>query len=290
MDKEKRIAYRVSVNTIIGNAVLCVFKIICGIFGGSQALISDGIHSASDIFSTIIVIIGVKISHKASDDEHRYGHERYECLAAVLLAFILALTSIFIGYTGLNSIFTGEYKRVSPPALITLIAAGVSIITKEIMFHYTMAAAKKINSDSLKADAWHHRSDAFSSIGSLVGIGCAMLGLPIMDPIASIIICIVILKAAYSIVKESIGKLVDKSCDREIIEGMEKAIAETRGVLGIDDIKTRMFGSKIYADIEICCDGKQTLFEAHQIAEQVHDKIEDEFPRVKHCMVHVNPG
>jgi cation diffusion facilitator family transporter len=289
MINEKKLAYKVSATTIVGNIILCIFKLLCGIFGRSQALISDAIHSASDVFSTIIVIIGVKISHKASDDNHRYGHERYECLAAIILAFILCITSIYIGYTGINTIVTGNYKTIKAPTMLAVIAAVTSIVLKELMYHYTMHTAKVINSDSLKADAWHHRSDAISSIGSLIGVVGAMVGFVFMDALASIIICIVILKVSFDIVKDSMDKLVDKSCDQKTIDELTEIAVKTQGVIDIDDIKTRLFGNKIYVDIEICCDGNLTLRDAHRIADSVHDNIENSNINIKHCMVHVNP-
>lgn len=288
MDNAK-IAYRVSFVTIIGNVVLAVFKFLAGIIASSSAMVSDAVHSFSDVFSTIIVIIGVKISSRESDASHRYGHERMECMASMGLAAVLFATSIGIGYSGLTKIISSDYSGLATPGLLALIAAIVSIVVKELMYHYTMHAAKKINSSSLKADAWHHRSDALSSVASLIGIGGAMMGLKILDPIVSIIICLVIIKAAFDIFKESVDKLVDKSCDEETIRKMEETVLNIDGVLELDDIKTRLFSNKIFVDIEICADGNLTLWDAHDIAENVHDKIEEDFKDVKHCMVHVNP-
>ena len=284
-----QIAYRVSFVTIIGNVVLAVFKLLAGFIAASSAMISDAVHSFSDVFSTIIVIIGVKISSRESDASHRYGHERMECMASMGLAAVLFATSIGIGYSGLTKIISSDYSGLATPGLLALIAAIVTIVVKELMYHYTMHAAKKINSSSLKADAWHHRSDALSSVASLIGIGGAMMGLKILDPIVSIIICFVIIKAAFDILKESIDKLVDKSCDEETIKKMEETVLNIDGVLDLDDIKTRLFSNKIFVDIEICADGNLTLWDAHDIAENVHDKIEEDFKDVKHCMVHVNP-
>lgn len=284
-----KIAYRVSFVTIIGNVVLAVFKFLAGIIASSSAMVSDAVHSFSDVFSTIIVIIGVKISSRESDASHRYGHERMECMASMGLAAVLFATSLGIGYSGLTKIISSDYSSLATPGLLALIAAIVSIVAKELMYHYTMHTAKKINSSSLKADAWHHRSDALSSVASLIGIGGAMMGVKILDPIVSIIICLVIVKAAFDILKESIDKLVDKSCDEETIKKMEETVLSIDGVLDLDDIKTRLFSNKIYVDIEICADGDLTLWDAHEIAENVHDKIEEDFKDVKHCMVHVNP-
>lgn len=282
-------AMRVSFVSIIVNLALSFFKFVAGVFGHSAAMISDAIHSASDVFSTFIVIIGVKISARASDKEHPYGHERMESVAAILLAMVLAITGAGIGWSGINKIFGGNYKGLTVPTILPLCAAIVSILVKEWMFWYTKAAAKKINSDALMADAWHHRSDSLSSIGSLVGIIGARMGYPILDPIASVVICLFILKAAFDIFKGAFEKMVDKSCDTQTEEKMKRVILEDESVIVLDELKTRLFGAKCYVDIEIGADGEITLFEAHKIAENVHDKIEKNFPEVKHCMVHVNP-
>ena len=175
------------------------------------------------------------------------------------------------------------------PGMIALVAAIVSILVKEAMFHYTKAGAKKIKSDALMADAWHHRSDSLSSFGSLIGIGGAMLGYKILDPIASLVICLFILKAAYEILISAVHKMVYKAVDEETMEQIRSIILEEPGVLAIDDIKTRKFGSGFYVDIEIAADGSQTLTEAHDIAEAVHDRLEEEMSDIMHVMVHVNP-
>ena len=287
--KDKKIAMRVSVVSIIVNIGLSVFKLIAGIFAASGAMISDAIHSASDVFSTFIVMIGINISAKKPDKEHQYGHERLECVASIILAVVLAETGLGIGINGLNKIFGGNYDSLEIPGLLALIAAIVSIVVKEWMFWYTRAAAKKINSGALMADAWHHRSDALSSIGAFIGILGARLGFPILDPIASVVICIFIIKAALDIFKDAIDKMIDKSCDKETVEKITAVILEQNGVEGIDDLKTRLFGTKIYVDVDISADGDISLKQAHNIAEEVHTSIEQNFPTVKHCMVHVNP-
>lgn len=286
--QSKKIAMRVSWVSIIINIVLSAGKFVAGIVGSSSAMISDAVHSASDVFSTLVVIVGVNISSKSSDNEHQYGHERMECIAAFILAVILCATGIGIGYSGIVKIFSGG-ESIETPGLLPLIAAIVSIAVKEWMYWYTLGAAKKIRSGSLKADAWHHRSDALSSVGSFIGILGARMGFPVLDPIASVVICLMIIKASYDIVKDAVDKLVDKSCDTQTIQQMHTVILEQEGVLGVDMLKTRLFGSKIYVDIEICADGAQSLSQAHAIAEAVHDTLEKEFPAVKHCMVHVNP-
>lgn len=285
----KSVAMKVSRISILVNVILSLLKLIAGIVARSGAMVSDAVHSASDVFSTIIVMIGIRISSKESDKEHPYGHERMECVAAIVLAVILFLTGLMIGYQGLIKIISGKYGELGIPGALALWAAVISIVVKEWMYWYTRINAKKINSAALMADAWHHRSDALSSIGSFVGILAARLGFPVMDPIASVIICIFILKAAIDIFKDAISKMVDQSCDEETENRLRKIILSEPGVLAVDLLRTRMFGNKIYVDVEIAAEGSRTLTETHSIAAKVHEKIENEFQDVKHIMVHVNP-
>ena len=286
----EKVAMKVSFVSIVTNVILSVFKLFAGIFAHSGAMVSDAIHSASDVFSTFVVIIGIKISSKESDKEHPYGHERMECVAAIVLATILAITGLGIGSSAAEKLIAGHYETLVVPGTLALIAAILSIVVKEAMFWYTRIHAKRIDSGALMADAWHHRSDALSSVGALIGIGGAQLGFPVMDAIASLVICIFILKAAYDIFKDAISKMVDRACDEETEEQLKNCALAQDGVLGIDLLHTRTFGNKIYVDIEISADGSMSLFEAHNIAEQVHDSIEQSFPKVKHIMVHVNPS
>jgi len=289
-NKFESTAIRVSMVSIIGNAVLSAFKLLAGILAHSGAMISDAVHSASDVFSSIIVIIGVKISAKDSDSAHPYGHERFECVAAVVLAVILLITGVFIGHTALENITSKAPQELSVPGVLAAIAAAISIVTKEGMYWYTRFYAKKLDSGALMADAWHHRSDALSSVGAMVGILGARMGLPILDPLASLLICAFIIKASYDIFKDAMGKMVDSSCDADTEQAMVDCAMAQEGVISVDVIKTRVFGNKIYVDIEISADGEIKLNESHHIAEQVHGAIEESFPKVKHIMVHVNPA
>ena len=285
----QKIANRVSFVSIIQNVLLSLFKLFAGIFANSNAMISDAIHSASDVFSTIVVIIGVRLSSRDSDREHPYGHERMECVAAIILSIVLFITGLGIGIQALQDILNGNYETLQMPGILALIAAIVSIIAKEAMYWYTRHYAKQIDSAALMADAWHHRSDAFSSIGALIGIAGSRMGFPIMDSIASLVIFVFIAKAAFDIFKDAMDKMVDHSCD----ENMEKAIYDCvishEDVLGIDLLQSRIFGNKIYVDLEIELDASYTLEKAHRIAEDIHKDIEKNFPKVKHVMIHVNP-
>jgi len=288
-NKNVNIAMKVSQNTIIGNVLLFAFKLVGGIIGHSAAMLSDAVHTLSDVLSTFIVIIGVKAAGKKADKEHPYGHERFESVAAIILAIILFATGIGIGYGGIRSILTGLYKTLPLPNLLALTAAIVSIVTKEAMYWYTRAAAKRISSGALMADAWHHRSDALSSIGSFIGILGARIGFPVLDAVACLVICVLIAKASIDIFIDAINKMTDKACDDETVEKIHSLILEQEKVLGIDLLHTRLFGDKIYVDAEICVDGNMSLYNSHDIAHAVHDAIESQFENVKHCMVHVNP-
>ena len=203
----QKVVNKVSFITITVNILLSVIKLIAGIIGHSNAMISDAIHSASDVFSTFVVLIGIKLSTKKADREHPYGHERLECVAALLLAFVLFITGLGIGYDALKNIIQGNYSHLQVPSILALGVAILSILTKEGMYWYTRYHAKKMDSSALMADAWHHRSDAFSSIGALIGILGARLGYPIMDSIASLVIFVFIVKAAYDIFKDAIDKI-----------------------------------------------------------------------------------
>ena len=284
------VAMKVSAVSITVNLALSLLKLLAGLFAKSGAMISDAVHSASDVFSTLVVIVGVKLAGKKPDKEHPYGHERMECVASVILAVVLAATGFGIGMSGIEKITSQDSAELAVPGALALVAAVVSVIVKELMFHYTKRAANKINSGALMADAWHHRSDALSSVGSFAGILGARMGFPVLDPLASVIICVFIEKAAIEIFRDAVDKMIDKACDEEQVEKMRSVILSTEGVLGIDELKTRLFGSKIYVEVEILMDAGKTLVEAHDTAEQVHDAIEEAFPEVKHCMVHVNPN
>ncbi|HZK26932.1 MAG TPA: cation diffusion facilitator family transporter [Thermoclostridium sp.] len=285
----KKIAMTVSWNTIIGNVILFAFKMVAGIIGHSVAMISDAIHSLSDVLSTIIVMIGIKLANKEADKEHPYGHERFESVAAIILAGILVATGIGIGYKGIQTIFSSDYSSIIIPSKIALIAAIMSIIVKEAMYWYTRNVAKKINSGALMADAWHHRSDALSSIGSFIGILGSQIGFPVMDSVASLVISFFIIKVSVDIFKDAISKMTDQAVDEEIEKQIYDLALAREGVMGVDKIKTRMFGDKVYVDIEIKIDRLAPLHISHGIAHDVHDAIEKEIPNIKHCMVHVNP-
>lgn len=288
-DLTEQVVMKVSRTSILANVFLSVFKLAAGIAASSEAMVSDAVHSASDVFSTLIVMVGVKISRKEADKEHPYGHERMECVAALLLAVVLFLTGIGIGYHGIRNIMSASYENLAVPGTLALVAAVISIVVKEWMFWYTKIYAKRVNCGALMADAWHHRSDALSSVGSFIGILGARMGFPVMDSIAGVAICVFIGKAAYEIFKDAVDKMVDKSCDDRMVAQLRSTVLSQTGVIQVDALTTREFGNRIYVDVEIAADGRKTLRETHAIAEAVHNQIEQKFPNVKHIMVHVNP-
>ncbi len=290
MNDQARTAMRVSAVSIAANVLLSAVKLAAGLLAHSGAMVSDAVHSASDVFSTLVVMAGVKLSAKESDREHPYGHERMECVAAILLSVILLATGLFIGYNGLRKIIGAHAAALETPGALALAAALLSIAVKEAMFWYTRHYARQIDSGALMADAWHHRSDALSSVGALLGIGGARLGFPVLDPLASVVICVFVGKAAAEIFIDAVNKMVDHSCDEETEAAIRARVLDHREVRNVDLLHTREFGSRIYIEMEIAVDGSLPLTQAHAIAEQVHDDVEAAFPKVKHIMIHVNPA
>ena len=286
--QHEKIAVNVSTVTIVINLALAGFKFLAGFLAHSGAMVSDAVHSASDVLATFIVILGVKLAGRDADRDHPYGHERLECVAALILGVILAATGIGIGLSGIRKITGGEALVV--PGALALIAAIVSIVVKEAMFWYTWLAAKKIDSSALKAEAWHHRSDALSSVGSVAGILGARLGFPALDSVAGVVICLFILKAAWDIMADAWGKMTDHACPPAMVQDMADSILSQPGVLGLDTLNTRLFGDRVYVDVEIQADGDLPLKVTHATAQAVHDTLEQTSPQLKHCMVHVNPA
>lgn len=286
---EQSVIIRVSRVGIVLNLALTILKFAAAILAHSSAMFADAIHSASDIFGSVLVIIGAKVSGREADQEHPYGHERMECVVSMILANILLLAAAGIGISGLEKIFSGAYASLEAPGRLALGAALLSILVKEGLFWYTRTAAKQVNSVSLMAEAWHHRSDALSSIGSFAGILGARMGFPVLDPLASVLISLCIIKVAVDIYKETIDRMVDRSCDARTEAAMRELILNCEGVERLDVLRTRLFGSKLYAEVEIGADESLSLRKAHDIAVLVHNRIEENFPLVKHCVVHVNP-
>ena len=286
----EQIAMQAGRNSIIVNILLSAFKLFAGIFAQSAAMISDAVHSITDLIGTIIAIIGIKLANKKPDKEHPYGHERFENVAALALAALISVVGVGIGWSGLQTILSGDYQGLAIPGVLALVAAVVSIGVKETVFWYVRAAAKKIDSSALMADAWHSRADGLSSIGSFVGILGARMGFPILDSAAALVICAFILKTAISIALDAIKKMTDSACDDDTVDEMRKIILSQDEVAGIDLLRTRIFGNKIFVDVEISVNSSLSFTEAHNISHRVHDAVEAKFSQVKHCKVHANPA
>lgn len=287
MENRVKVAKRVSIVTVLWNTILSIVKVVIGTLGHSGAIVADGIHSMTDVFTTVIAYAGVHLSAKKADDDHPYGHEKFEPVMSKILATVLIITALLIGYNGIKNMFRAD--ELVRPSTLNLIAAVLSIVVKEWMYRYTLKAADKINSSALKADAWHHRSDALSSIGSLIGVGGAILGFKFLDPLAAVLISLIILKIAVEIYIKSVDEVMDKSADEGTTTFIREIVQDVDGVIAIDLLLTRQHASVLYVDIEIGVNGDLSLWKAHAIAEKVHNIVEDQVESVKHCMVHVNP-
>ena len=283
------LAAKVTRRAVGCNILLVAFKLFAGIFAGSAAMLSDAVHSITDIVGDVIVFIGIKLARPEPDSDHQYGHERVECIAGILVAAILFWVGLAIGWSGLRVIINGQYQYAYP-GILALIAAIVSIIAKEALYRYIRAAAKRLDSVALLASALHSRSDALSSVGSFVGILGARMGVRVLDSIAGVVISIFIIRAAVQIFISAARKITDKAVDEETAAKIRDITLSQPGVLGVDLIKTRMFGDRIFIDLEISSDGAATLTQAHDTAQLVHDAIQANLPKVKHCMIHVNPA
>ncbi len=285
--EKTRIAGRISIVSIIWNVLLSIVKIFVGLVANSTAMVADGLHSVSDVFTTGLAYAGVKFAEKEADDEHPYGHEKIEPVMGKLLATVLFLTGVFIAYEAIQKIQAGH---LVVPGQLAIGAALLSIVVKEVLFRYTIKGAEAIGSSALRADAWHHRSDALSSVGSLVGIVGARMGYPLLDPIASVAISMLIIKVAFDIYMSSVRALIDTAASQSVIEKIERITHEVPGVVRIDALRTRQHADRLYVDMEIAVDAELSLKNAHAIAEEVHDRLETGMDRVKHVMVHVNPA
>ena len=278
---------KVTLITILLNIGLTILKILAGILGNSTAIIADGLHSASDIITSIGILIGNKISRKPRDDEHQYGHEKAESLVSFILAAVLIGIALKIGYDGFKDLI--NINNILVPNALPLVVALISIAVKEYQYQITIRVAKKINSSSLKADAWHHRSDAFSSIAAFIGIGGAMLGFKILDPIASIIVAIVVIKVGIEILKSACDELMDSSISKEDIREIKSLIDNNKKIYGIKDFKSRKYGSIAYIDMSIFIDKSKTLEEAHDIADNLEHSIISNLNYIKEINIHTEP-
>lgn len=288
MDENKRykIASRITWITIVLNVILAIGKIVIGFISNSNAILADGIHTISDIGSSIGIIIGFFIAKKPEDEEHQYGHEKAETIAAFLLSLMLIAVGVKIGISSLKLML---YQTTRIPGIEAVWAAVVSIIIKEIQFRIAINAGKKINSKALIADAWHHRSDALSSIAVLFGVVGARMGYSFLDPLAGLIVSIIVVKVGVEFFIHGYNELMDVSIEENKLYEIAERLIKNTNVKNINDIKARKHGSKVYVDIKVCVDPNITVYMGHSIAEEVEEEVKKSLDNVKDVMVHVNP-
>lgn len=291
-NREKSI-YKVTWIGSIVNFLLLVFKFIAGFLGHSSALVADAVHSLSDFATDIIVIVFVKISGKPEDDDHRYGHGKYETLATALIGVALFAVGIGLLVSGATKVADVIKGVVLPaPSMIALVAAAVSIVAKEILYRYTVRVGKNLNSQAVVANAWHHRSDAFSSIGTLIGIGGAILlgeKWRILDPLAAIVVSAFIIKVAADLLKPCVDELLERSLPAETEKRILDIIASFPEVSSPHHLRTRRIGNHIAIEVHLRMDGKTSLEDAHTVATNVERQLKSEFGPDTHIGIHMEP-
>lgn len=292
MNREKQI-FRTTLVGSVANLLLVVFKFIAGIVGHSAAMIADAVHSLSDFITDIIVIIFVAISGKPEDEDHDYGHGKYETLATAVIGIILFFVGVGILISGIKAIIGAlQGEPLQTPSLLALITAVISIVVKEVLYRYTVKRGKALGSSSVVANAWHHRSDALSSIGTAIGIGGAIfLGEQwrILDPIAAVIVSLFIIKVAVELFKPCIEELLERSLPAEMEQKILDIILSTPQVSSPHHLRTRRIGSYIAIEVHIRMDGQRSLSEAHQVASDIERRLKAEFGESTHIGIHMEP-
>ncbi len=269
------------------NLLLSIGKLIVGYIGHSQALIADGLHSLSDLISDGMVLLATHHSNIDADDDHPYGHARYETAATIALALLLAGVGIGIGIDAFTHIL--DQKVLETPTSLTLVVATLSIFSKEVLYQYTMRVAKRVKSKLLEANAWHHRSDAISSIVVFIGIAGAMLGYPLLDSIAAIIVAVMICKIGWELGFQGFQELVDTGLEPETLQAMKDTILSVDGVNQMHMLRTRRMGHSVLADVHILVSPKLSVSEGHQISEAVELALINNFNEVNDITVHIDP-
>lgn len=274
------------------NIILAITKLYFGFKGNSSSLQSDGFNSLSDVFVSIMILITLKIAHKKPDANHPYGHEKFEGLMYFLLGLILVMTATSIGSNGISNLFAyfNDERVIVKPDFITIYVALFAIGLKLYLSFLTHSASKKYDAPALKADSINHLTDIFATSASLLGIILSQFNMVYFDSIASIIIALLILVSSLEVLKEAVSFLTDASADPLMVNSIKETIKSVLGVIKVDDLKVRKHMKHYYVDVEICVDELLSLRDAHDIAENVHDTIEETYKEVLHCMVHVNPG
>lgn len=291
--REKEI-YKVTIIGGVANAILVIFKFIAGMLANSAAMLADAVHSLSDFITDVVVLVFVKISNKPQDKGHDYGHGKFETLATLIIGVALMFVGVMIFYNGAIKIYGSVWlgEQLESPGMLAFWAAIVSILVKEAVYQYTARKGKKLNSQAVVANAWHHRSDALSSIGTALGIGGAIfLGEKwrILDPIAAVVVSVFIIGIAIKLFIHSLNELLEKSLPDEV-ENEIVAIAESfEMVKNVHDIRTRGIGNNIAIEMHVLMDGNLTLKETHDTTEAIEEKLRDKFGDKTHIAIHVEP-
>ena len=272
---------------LIVNLLLSIGKLVFGFIGHSQALIADGLHSLSDLVSDGMVLLATHHSNIEADEDHPYGHARYETFATITLAVLLTAVGIGIGVDAINRLI--DYQNIATPTLMTLIIAGLSILSKEVLYQYTMIVARRVKSKLLEANAWHHRSDAISSIVVFVGIAGAIWGYPLLDSVAAIIVAFMVCKIGWDLGHQSFQELVDTGLEPGTLQEMEAVILSVDGVKQMHMLRTRRMGHSALADVHILVSPKISVSEGHQISEAVEIALTGQFDEVNDVTVHIDP-
>lgn len=285
--------FRVTIIGSTGNFLLLIFKFLAGILGNSAAMIADAVHSLSDFITDIIVLLFVKISSKPADKDHHYGHGKYETLATAIIGLILVGVGFGIFHNGIVKIMAFLSGETLPqPGMLALIAAIASILMKEILYQYTIIKGKQLNSQAVVANAWHHRSDAFSSIGTAIGIGGAILlgdKWRVLDPIAAVIVSLFIIKVAYQLIKPCLEELLERSLPNKVEENITRIILSFPQVAEPHHLRTRRIGNNIAIEVHIRLNGDLTLREAHNITTDIETKLKKEYGNGTHVGIHMEP-
>jgi len=285
--QRKQETNRITLWGVAVNLVLAVIKIAGGLIGQSQALLADGIHSLSDLASDAMVLLAVKHAGEDADEDHPYGHARYETLATVALGILLIAVAGGIAYDAVLRLQHPE--EIAVPALFTLIIAAISIVSNEGLYHATRAVAQKIRSPLLEANAWHHRSDAVSSIVVLVGIAATYIGYPMLDAIAAILVALMIAKIGLDLSRQSVQELVDTALEPEMVEQIKQTILSIDDVRQLHMLRTRRMGHNALVDVHIQVSPKLSVSEGHHITEAVETSLKDKFEEVNDVTVHIDP-
>jgi cation diffusion facilitator family transporter len=285
-DKRHRITQRVTLTGAVVNCVLASLQIVFGLLGKSQALLADGIHTLSDLGTDFIVLYASSRSSKAADKDHPYGHGRIETLASMLLGAILGMVGIGIGIRGVESVLT---PSASNPETITVFFAFLAIVAKEGLYHYTIRAARATHSAMLESNAWHHRSDALSSIVVVIGISAQLMGIPYMDAVAAIIVACMIAWMGLRLSRNALNELIDTGLDLELVEEVRAAMKDNASVIGVHNLRTRSMGGLGYLDAHIEVDSDLTVSEAHYIAHHIEHQVKKRFPKIIDVQIHIDP-